>query len=192
MKKYIPLVFFDMAAFAVVLFTAWLGNHDSWTTSNLSVVGYWRGFTKWLILWGWVTAVVFGGYLLYLGKMFHMKSKVMYGFTAVGLILLVTGVYIPYQPEVYPLLSDIHIAVSFMAPVCVIGAIITLLIRLKKKKMPYITAMMILLFVLTAVAAVIFVRCTIITTLLEVYVIGGLTVFMTLLACIGLMHTAKA
>ncbi len=191
MKKYIPLLLIDLAALAVILYTIWLGNHDSWITSNLSVVGYWHGFSKWLIIWGWITAAVFAVYLIYLAKIFGVNSITMNSFTVLGGILLLVGVYLPYQPEPYPVLSNLHIACSFLAPVCVVGAIVSLLVRLIRRRAPFMGAMLFLMLLLIGIAGVIFVRCTIITTLLEVYVVSGLTVFMTLLALIGLNWEEK-
>lgn len=186
MKKYIPLLFIDLCALVVIIYTVRLGNHASWITSNLSVIGYWYGYSKWLVIWGWLTAVVFVSYLVYLARIYHLKSRMMNSFIALAGILLVTGVYLPYQPEQYPVLSNLHIGTSFMAPVCVVAAIVSLLVHLLKRHVPFMRGMTIIMLCLIAVAAVIFVRCTIITTLLEVYVVSALTIFMTILALIGI------
>lgn len=186
MKRYIPLLLLDLCALAVIIYTIWLGNHDSWITCNLSVIGYWYGYSRWLVIWGWITAIVFVTYLVYLIRIYHLKSKMMNSFTALAGILLVIGVYLPYQPGQYPVLSNLHIGSSFMAPVCVVAAIISLLVQLLKKHVPFMRVMTVIMLCLIVVAAVIFVRYTIITTLLEVYVVSALTVFMTALALIGI------
>jgi peptidoglycan/LPS O-acetylase OafA/YrhL len=184
MKKYIPLILLDCAAFSVIAYTVWLGNHDSWTTSNLSVIGYWRGYRGRLIGWGWLCAAVFVGYLVYLAKLYRIRAGMMWIFTALAGCLLVTGVYLPYQPGQHPILSNMHIGVSFLAPVCVVGALFCLLQRLMRRRSPFRWAMLVCMVCLLAVAAVLFIRCTIITTLLEVYTVSALTLFMTALALI--------
>lgn len=191
MKKYIPLLFIDLCALAVIIYTVWLGNHASWITCNLSVIGYWYGYSRWLVIWGWITAVVFVTYLVYLAHIYHLQSRIMNTFIILAGILLVVGVYLPYQPEPYPVLSNLHIGISFMAPVCVVAAIISLMVQLLKKRIPFMRAMAGVMLCMMAVAAAIFIRCTIITTLLEVYVVSGLTIFMTMLALIGIKRGGK-
>jgi peptidoglycan/LPS O-acetylase OafA/YrhL len=188
MKKYVPLILLDCAAFAVIIYTAWLGNHDNWITSNLSVIGYWRGYRGWLIGWGWLCAAVFVSYLIYLAKLYRIRGGVTWVFIALAGILLVTGVYLPYQPGQHPVLSNVHIGVSFLAPVCVVGALFCLLHRLMKQRSPFRWAMLVCMGCLLIAAAVIFVRCTIITTLLEVYTVSALTLFMTALGVIRLLE----
>jgi peptidoglycan/LPS O-acetylase OafA/YrhL len=186
MKKYIPLILLDCAAFAVIAYTVWLGNHDSWTTSNLSVIGYWRGYSGYLVGWGWLCGVVFVAYLLYLAHIYSLKSGLMQVFTMLAGLFLVVGVYLPYQPGTYPILSNVHIAAALLAPFFVVGAIICILIRLSKRKMPGARVLIIAMVLLLGGAAVIFIRCTIITTLLEVYTVSVLTAYMTVLALLGL------
>lgn len=192
MKRYIPLLLIDLCALAVIIYTIWLGNHDSWITCNLSVIGYWYGYSRWLVIWGWITAIVFVTYLVYLARIYHLKSKMMNSFIALAGILLVVGVYLPYQPGQYPLLSNLHIGASFMAPVCVVAAIISLMAQLLKLHIPFMRAMTGIMLCMIAVAAVIFIHCTIITTLLEVYVVSALTVFMTLLAVMGIKRNNES
>lgn len=186
MKKYISLSLLDICAAFVIAYTAWLGNFGDWITENLSVVAYWHGHSGQLIVWGWICAVQFVAFLTWLMYIYHFRSRCMSAFTALSGILLVVGVYLPYQPGQHPYLSNVHIAVSFLAPVCVMAAIIRLVVHLLKRSFPFMRLMMLLLVVLTVIAAVIFVKCTIITTLLEVYVVSALSVYMTLLGVLGI------
>ncbi len=188
MKKYISLAILDICACLVIAYTAWLGNFGDWITENLSVVAYWHGHEQLLIIWGWVCGAQFVVFLLWLAHLCDFRSILMRVFTALAGVLLVIGVYLPYQPTQHPYLSNIHIGVSFMSPVSVMAAIICLVISLLKKRAPYMKLMTALLVVLTAIAAVIFVYCTIITTLLEVYVVSALSFYMTLLGVLGIKY----
>ncbi len=186
MKKCISLVLLDICACFVIAYTAWLGNLGDWITENLSVVAYWHGHEKALIIWGWICGAQFVAFLSWLAYLYNFRSRVMCVFIALSGLLLIVGVYLPYQPSNYPYISNIHIGVSFMAPVSVMAAIICLVVHLIKIKMPYMKLMAELLIFLTAIAAAIFVYCTIITTLLEVYVVSALSVYMTILGILGI------
>ncbi len=190
-KKVISLVLLDICACLVIAYTAWLGNFGDWITENLSVVAYWHGHEKMLIVWGWICGAVFVAFLTWLMYLYGFKSRLVRVFTALSGLLLVIGVYLPYQPGQHPYLSNVHIGVSFMAPVSVMSAIICLVVHLLKRSMPFMRSMTVLLVFLTAIAAVIFVYCTIITTLLEVYVVSALSVYMTLLGILGIRYADR-
>lgn len=192
MKNYISLALIDLGAAAVIVYTVCLGNHASWTTCNLSVIGYWYGYSRQLVIWGWITAAVFMTYLVYLMRLYRIKSKIMNTFILLAGILLIVGVYLPYQPGMYPVLSNLHIGSSFMAPVCVVAAVISLMVQLLKRHTPFMRLLSVVMLCLIIGAAVIFFKCTIISTLLEVYVVSALTGFMTVLALIGIRQEKQS
>ncbi len=173
-----------MIGLCLSAYTCWLAAFDSLTTRNLSTVGYWLGYRKELILWGVFCGTYFVADLVWLGRRYRMKTRVYYLFVALAGVFLATGVLLPYQPDRYPLLSNVHIGCSLMAPFCLLAAMFILLVS-RKRQCPRLALVMVVTVSAMGGAAGIFIHYTIITSVLEIYTVTVLTVLMTWLAVIS-------
>lgn len=182
-KKMLTLLVLDVLAGLDIFWTVYLGNFADWTLYNLSVVGYWYGHEWELRIWGWLTSILFVSFLIFLLKLYKQKKKVPYVIAASAGVILSIGVVIPYQP--IPLetsfISNMHIACSLIAPLCLVACITYLLIANIKTGIKSATPMLIIMIGLLAVAAYIFIKYTIITTVLELYTVSAISVFLTIL-----------
>lgn len=183
------LIIIDLAAVFDIAWTIYLGNFDSWTLYNLSVVGYWLGHEWELRIWGWVTAVLFVSFLIYLFRLWNYKGKAGHIMAAIAGIILSIGVVIPYQlpPNETSFISNMHIACSLMAPLLLVACMCCLMVHLVKQGYGWAKLMIGLMVILLGVAAYFFIKYTIITTVLELYTVSAISAFMTILSVIGII-----
>lgn len=196
MKKrfFIPLIaLLNVCAGYLIYYTAHLGStgeYNDWTKYNLSVVGYWDGHERELIIWGLITAAVFVAFLLMLWQLSDRRPKAVLYFSIAAGAFLSVGVFVPYQHEaIDSIISNIHIACSFNAPMCVAIALILLTVRQLKTK----SGMILMVFLVAGLggAALIFIKYTIITTVLELYTISALTAYMDAMAAVLFARKAE-
>ena len=97
--------------------TVLLASLDSWTATNLSVLGNTSGNKLLFALWGFITGIYYCIYILYLfhiGRYRNMAGKC-FVYTAAAFLL--TAVMIPYTPQQYPIKAHLHVLLAFLSPI---------------------------------------------------------------------------
>lgn len=182
-KSGLWLLLLDVLAILDVVWTIYLGNFASWTLYNLSVVGYWYGHAWELRIWGWLTALLFVSFLLYLYQLYEYRNRALRIVAMAAGVILSVGVVIPYQmpPLETSWISNLHIACSLLAPLCLVASIAGLILHGLRRGWRGFGCFLALMVVLLAGAAVLFVKYTIITTVLELYTVVCISLFLTAL-----------
>uniref|UniRef100_UPI003A93B939 hypothetical protein n=1 Tax=Enterocloster clostridioformis TaxID=1531 RepID=UPI003A93B939 len=146
--------------------TIFLASLDSWTGTNLSVLGNRTGNKLLFAVWGFATGIyycVYVRYLFHIGKYRNPEGRTLMYTAAVFLLM---AVMIPYMPEEYPLKADIHVLLAFS----IIGFLRFLSSR---DRMRFRRAWGILWMM--AVCSVLFLlEAGFITSFLEIFIITGL------------------
>ncbi len=165
---YMDYILFSLA---MIAFTWYIGSLGSWTEENLSVVGYWHDHVDLLIIWGLMAGFLFMNATIFLMQLSGYDGKLVWIFTILAGILLMGGVFIPFQEDETSFCSILHVVVAFCGPVSLVVAIASLEIWLQKRYHN-----MKLNLILTAIgvvgAAVLLIDYTIVTSILEVYVVA--------------------
>lgn len=102
--------------------TIFLASLDSWTGTNLSVLGNRTGNKLLFAVWGFATGIyycVYVRYLFHIGKYRNPEGRTLMYTAAVFLLM---AVMIPYMPEEYPLKADIHVLLAFFRRCCWLSA----------------------------------------------------------------------
>ena len=89
--------------------TIFLASFDSWTGTNLSVLGNRTGNKLLFAVWGFATGIyycVYVRYLFHIGRYRNPGGRTLM-YTAAAFLLM--AVMIPYMPEKYPLKADLHV-----------------------------------------------------------------------------------
>lgn len=154
--------------------TIFLASFDSWTGTNLSVLGS-RTENKLLFaVWGFATGIYYCVYIRYL---FHIGEYRKAGgrtlmYTAAAFLFM--AVMIPYVPEEYPFKAFLHVMLAFFSPILLAFSIIGFLRFLSSRdRMRYRRAWNIL-WMMTASAFLFLLEAGFITSFLEIYVVTGL------------------
>lgn len=98
--------------------TIFLASLDSWTGTNLSVLGNRTGNKLLFAVWGFATGIyycVYVRYLFHIGRYRNSGGRTLMYTAAVFLLM---AVMIPYMPEEYPLKADIHVLLAFFRRCC--------------------------------------------------------------------------
>ena len=164
-------------------YTVYLGNYASWTEYNLSVVGGWYGHKWGLMIWGWLTAFVFVSFMSLVLIVNKYRGKASWILEAAAGVVLSVAVIIPYQPRPNEgsVISNIHITLSMIGPLCLVAAMIAFTVSsIKRGNRAFIFTGLVLLLMM-ACAAWIFIIYGIITTVLEVYTVSAMTLLLTLM-----------
>lgn len=93
--------------------TIFLASFDSWTGTNLSVLGNRTGNKLLFAVWGFATGIyycVYVRYLFHIGRYRNPGGRTLM-YTAAAFLLM--AVMIPYMPEKYPLKADLHVLLAF-------------------------------------------------------------------------------
>ena len=104
--------------------TIFLASFDSWTGTNLSVLGNRTGNKLLFAVWGFATGIyycVYVRYLFHIGRYRNPGGRTLM-YTAAAFLLM--AVMIPYMPEKYPLKADLHVLLAFFSPVLLAFSII--------------------------------------------------------------------
>lgn len=108
------------------MYTFWFASHASILEENLSYVGNLTHLHGFFILWGILTiyALAIGLRSCLQHSIFKQQYEKM---SLLSACLLVVAVTLPYQPNTYPLLSFLHILLSFAAPLSLLAMVFVLL-----------------------------------------------------------------
>lgn len=158
--------------------TVLLASRDSWTDTNLSVLGNVTGHKFLFALWGFTTGIYYCRYILYLFRIGRYRSKAVKGIIYTAAAFLLTSVMLPYMPDKYPLKSWLHVMLAFFSPILLVMGIIGFLRFLSSKNRPRFRRAWSIMWLLTACAGLFFVRAGFITSLLELFIVIGLCAYL--------------
>lgn len=154
--------------------TIFLASFDSWTGTNLSVLGSRTGNKLLFAVWGFATGIyycVYIRYLFHIGRYRNRAGRILM-YTAAAFLL--ASVMIPYMPEKYPLKADLHVFLAFLAPVLLALSIMGFLRYLScRNRIRYRRAWGIL-WIMASCAFLFLLEAGFITSLLEIFVVTGL------------------
>lgn len=170
-----------LSVFFLPLLTLLLASGYSLTGTNLSVIGNTSRFIPFL-LWGALTGISF---YLFTDRLFEMtacQDFLARAFLTLSLYLFMAAVGLPYLPGILPVLSRLHVQISFLAPLFLCLSQVRFLIFLEKTYGFRFPSLWIFQFVLALGSALIFLGLGMVTSLLELYVILGASVYLRLLA----------
>ncbi|MCC8027950.1 MAG: hypothetical protein LIP16_21910 [Clostridium sp.] len=158
--------------------TVLLASRDSWTDTNLSVLGNAAGHKFLFALWGFTVGIYYCAYILYLFNIGRYRNKAVKTiiYTAAGFLL--TAVMLPYMPEKYPFKSQLHVMLAFFSPILLVSGIVGFLRFLSNKDRPRFRRAWGIMWLLAAGACLFFVRAGFITSLLELFTVIGLCAYL--------------
>lgn len=154
--------------------TVLLASLDSWTDTNLSVLGSLSGNKLLFAVWGILTGLyycIYVRYLFYIGRYRNRAGRVLV-YTAAAFLL--TAVMIPYTPEQYPLKAQLHVLLAFLSPVLLSLGIITFLRFLSCRDRHRFKQAWNIMWLLASCSLILLLRAGFITTVLEVFLVVGL------------------
>lgn len=154
--------------------TIFLASFDSWTGTNLSVLGNRTGNKLLFAVWGFATGIyycVYVRYLFHIGKYRNPEGRTLMYTAAVFLLM---AVMIPYMPEEYPLKADIHVLLAFFSPVLLAFSIIGFLRFLSSRDRMRFRRAWGILWMMAACSVLFLLEAGFITSFLEIFIITGL------------------
>lgn len=154
--------------------TALLASSDSFTDTNLSVLGNVTGNKLFFTFWGFTTGIYYCIYILYLFNIGRYRNKAMKRTVYTAAAFLLMAVIIPYVPEKYPLKSQLHVMLAFFSPLLLMSGMIGFLRFLSNRNRPRFRRAWNLMWLLSICACLFFLRAGFITSLLELFTVVGL------------------
>ena len=154
--------------------TIFLASLDSWTGTNLSVLGNRTGNKLLFAVWGFATGIyycVYVRYLFHIGKYRNPEGRTLMYTAAVFLLM---AVMIPYMPEEYPLKADIHVLLAFFSPVLLAFSIIGFLRFLSSRDRMRFRRAWGILWMMAVCSVLFLLEAGFITSFLEIFIITGL------------------
>ena len=97
--------------------TVLLASLDSWTDTNLSVLGNLSGHKLLFAVWGIFTGIYYCIYVRYLFNIGRYRNIAGKSLVYTAAAFLLTAVMIPYTPEQYPLKAHLHVLLAFLSPI---------------------------------------------------------------------------
>ena len=154
--------------------TIFLASLDSWTGTNLSVLGNRTGNKLLFAVWGFATGIyycVYVRYLFHIGRYRNSEGRTLMYTAAVFLLM---AVMIPYMPEEYPLKADIHVLLAFFSPVLLAFSIIGFLRFLSSRDRMRFRRAWGILWMMAVCSVLFLLEAGFITSFLEIFIITGL------------------
>ena len=170
--------------------TIFLASLDSWTGTNLSVLGNRTGNKLLFAVWGFATGIyycVYVRYLFHIGKYRNPGGRTLMYTAAVFLLM---AVMIPYMPEEYPLKADIHVLLAFFSPVLLAFSIIGFLRFLSSRDRMRFRRAWGILWMMAVCSVLFLLEAGFITSFLEIFIITGLCGYLRYMDC--LLYTSDA
>lgn len=154
--------------------TVFLASFDSWTHTNLSVLGNITGNKALFAIWGFATGIYYCVYIRYLFHIGRYRNPAGRRLLYTAAAFLFTAVMIPYMPEKYPVKADLHVLLAFFSPVLLSVSIIGFLRFLSSRdRMRYRRAWR-LLWMMAGCAFLFLLEAGFITSFLEIFLVIGL------------------
>lgn len=154
--------------------TVLLASLDSWTDTNLSVLGSISGYKLMFALWGFLTGIYYCIYILYLFHVGRYRNTAVKSLVYTAAAFLLTSVMIPYSPEQYPLKACIHVILAFLSPVLLALGIISFLRFLSGRDRPRYRKAWNIMWLLAGGSLFLLLRTGFISSFLEVFLVVGL------------------
>lgn len=175
-KRYQTFVFL-----LISLLTFLLAQGFGLTETNFSVIGNKEGRKVLLLIWG---AFVGNFCFLYMDDLMRMTfctDKIVQSFLLASLYLLVIGIGLPYLPKKVPLLSKLHVIISFLAPVAFWISQFRFLSLLQRKKGKIWREQWCLQIILASGSFFLLFSYGMVTSLLEIFLTLGMCLYLWLL-----------
>lgn len=154
--------------------TILLASLDSWTGTNLSVLGSVRENKLLFAIWGFMTGIYYCMYILYLFNIGRYRNPAGRSLVYTAAVFLFMAVIIPYMPEKYPLNSFLHVLLAFFSPIFLTLGIIGFLRFLSSRNRPRYRKAWNIMWILSATAVLFLIEAGFITSFLEVFLVIGL------------------
>lgn len=95
------------------IYSIWFTMHASLIRDNFSIVGNLEGMRLYFIIWAILCEIAMGiGFHRCIHKSIYKKYLI--PMLSVSSLMFLTSVLLPYLPESYPILSELHIVLSFV------------------------------------------------------------------------------
>ena len=160
--------------FLVPGLTLCLASLENWFGTNLSVVCNTGGLRLGFALWGILSGIYYMRYTFYLFRLGNYREGAGRGlvFTAGG--FLIAAVLIPYEPDLKPQAAILHVALAFLAPVLLAGALTLFLRFISRCSRKRFRKAWQIMWYLEGGALAVFLTAGFINSFLELYVVTGL------------------
>ena len=160
------------ACFVLPAYTLLFAGSIKWFSTNFSVLAvtgekHYRGF----LLWGLLAGGYFLVLLVKLARTLTQRwlRRALYGIITAACGCLGIALPLPYLPELYPDVANLHTLMAFSASVMLMWAILMLLLRLRREDGPRYRPLLRAWVLIVAVCGVLFGLAGIISTALEVF-----------------------
>lgn len=160
--------------FLVPGLTLCLASLESWFGTNLSVVCSSGGLRLCFALWGILAGTYYICYTLYLFRLGNYRQGAAKGLVLAAGAFLMTAVLIPYKPDLNPKAAFLHVALAFLAPVLLAGALTLFLRFVSCRSRRQFRKAWQLMWYLEGGALSVFLTAGFINSFLELYVVTGL------------------
>ena len=154
--------------------TVLLASLDSWTDTNLSVLGNLSGHKLLFAVWGIFTGIYYCIYVRYLFNIGRYRNIAGKSLVSTAAAFLLTAVMIPYTPEQYPLKAHLHVLLAFLSPILLALGIVGFLRFLSSRDRPRYRQAWNIMWLMAACACLLLLRAGFITSILEVFLVIGL------------------
>ena len=112
------------------IFTYWFANHANLFSENFSIAGGKEGMYLIFILWALSLEIAFSiGFSKCIRKSIHSKQLI--PLLAISSSIFLFAVLLPYQPETYPIVSELHITLSFIGLFSLLMIIAAMILSLR-------------------------------------------------------------
>ena len=160
--------------FLVPGLTLCLASLESWFGTNLSVVCSSGGLRLGFALWGILAGVYYMRYTFYLFRLGNYRQGAGKGLLLIAGGFLIAAVLIPYEPDLNPGTAFLHVALAFLAPVLLAGALTLFLRFISCRSRKQFRRAWQLMWYLEGGALSVFLMAGFINSFLELYVVTGL------------------
>lgn len=176
-QKKLTKIFGAFALIVIPIYTLLFALNGPLFETNLSEIGGFLGKEKGLIIWGTMSGVFFLIFLGFLFKLVGIKNKKMTRAVAIGCVMLLLAVIIPYSPEVFPFLSNLHTAMAFSATVLMVICIYYFIFAMKKLDSKIYNKALLYINIIVAITAIFFFLSGI-TSAVEITITIGMSILL--------------
>ena len=158
--------------------TVLLASLDSWTDTNLSVLGSITGHKLVFAVWGFAMGIYYCVYLLYLFNIGRYRNLAARSLVYTAAAFLLAAVTIPYAPRQYPVKADLHVFLAFFSPILLASGMIGFLRHLSSRNRPRYRRAWHIMAAISICAFLFLLEAGFITSFLEVFLVISLCAFL--------------
>ena len=148
------------------LFTLFLILRDDPLKTNLSWIGNGLGYRLLILIWAVAGALVFRAMIRALAEALHVSLKRREDLT---FLLMVLSMIVPYLPETFPLLAQLHVLISNLAFIALNLLILRVFYQGQKRRWSLGRRGMEMTAVILVICALIYMRFLSVNSLLEMF-----------------------